>query len=96
MQDGCTAVVVLFDSTVTVWDMEHQEQAAVLQRWGQRAASLGHTEGVNAAYITSDGRRVVTVSKDCTARVWDVAKGKPIHVLEGENGKNFSNCLNVP
>ena len=83
LQDGRVAVVVLFDSTVTVWDLEKQEPLTVLQRWGQRDAALGHTGGVNAAYVTRDGSRALTVSKDCTARIWDMASGASMHVLEG-------------
>ena len=74
---------MLFDSTVTVWDLERQEQLCVLQRWGLRDAASGHSGGVNAAYMTHDGERVLTVSKDCTARIWDVAGEATVHVLEG-------------
>ena len=85
MQDGKVAVIVLFDSTVTVWDLERQEPLTVLQRWGQRDAALGHTGGVNAALVSKDGKKVLTVSKDCTARIWDVRQGRCLHILEGES-----------
>lgn len=78
------AVVVLFDSTVTVWDLHRQEPLTVLQRWGQRDSAMGHTGGVNAACVSSDGSRVLTVAKDCTGRIWDVAVGASVHVLHGE------------
>ncbi len=77
------AVVVLFDSTVTVWDLHRQEPAVVLQQWGRRDEASGHTGGVNAGYIAHDGKQVLTVSKDCTARIWDVAKGTTVRVLKG-------------
>ena len=90
MQDGCKAVIVLFDSTVTVWDLVKKEQVAVLQKWGQRDAASGHTGGVNAAYMTPDGRKVLTVSKDCTGRIWNMRDGETLHVLEGSRLCNSS------
>lgn len=94
-QDGRIAVVVLFDSTVTVWDLERQEPLTVLQRWGQRDGALGHTGGVNAAYVSQDGCKVLTVSKDCTARIWDVSLGTSTHVLEGAKGLPRA-CSRIP
>lgn len=58
VQDGRLAVVVLFDSTVTVWNLERQEPAVVLQQWGRRDEASGHTGGVNAGYISRDGTQV--------------------------------------
>jgi hypothetical protein len=37
-----------------------------------------HSKQVYSAQFSPDGRRVVTASRDWTARVWDVATGKPI------------------
>jgi len=78
------AVVVLFDSTVTVCDLERKEPAVVLQQWGRRDEASGHTGGVNAGYIFKNGTKVLTVSKDCTARIWDVALGTTCRVLKGD------------
>ncbi len=55
------------------------------QRRGERDAATGHTGGVNDALITADGARVLTLSKDCTARVWDAATGACLHVLVGHS-----------
>jgi WD40 repeat protein len=55
------------------------------QRRGERDAATGHTGGVNDALITADGARVLTLSKDCTARVWDAATGACLHVLIGHS-----------
>ncbi len=51
----------------------------------RRDAATGHTGGVNDALITADGARVLTLSKDCTARVWDAATGACLHVLIGHS-----------
>jgi WD40 repeat protein len=40
--------------------------------------SMRHHDGVISAQFSPDGQRVVTASKDNTARVWDAASGKPI------------------
>ena len=77
------AVVVLFDSTVTVWDTSSMECASLLQSWGDRDAARVHSGGVNAAYLTPDGSWAVTVSKDHTARVWDVRTAECRSVLRG-------------
>ena len=49
----------------------------------------GHEDEVNSAAFSPDGTRVVTASRDKTARVWDVATGTGIAVLKGhEDGVN--------
>jgi WD40 repeat protein len=76
------AVICLFDSTVTLWNVETQEIVRCLQKWGQRDASVGHTSAVNELVMTKDGTHVITASKDATLRVWDVQTGECLHVLE--------------
>jgi hypothetical protein len=39
------AAMALFDSTVTVWDLSMGEPVSVLQRWGERDPSRGHSSG---------------------------------------------------
>ena len=77
------AVVVLFDSTVAVWDMVSMECICMLQSWGDRDAARVHSAGINAAYLTPSGSRAVTVSGDHTARVWDIATAECRCVLQG-------------
>ena len=77
------AIVVLFDSTVAVWDMVSMECTCMLQSWGDRDAARVHSAGVNAAYLTPSGSRAVTVSGDHTARVWDIATAECRYVLRG-------------
>ena len=55
----------------------------VLQKRGERDATRVHSGGVNAALVTADGARAVTLSKDCTARVWDLHTGACTDVLVG-------------
>jgi hypothetical protein len=43
----------------------------------------GHTDAVWSAAFSPDGQRIVTASRDHTARIWDAATGKTIAALEG-------------
>jgi len=49
----------------------------------QRMLLQGHTGGVMSAEFSPDGTRVLTVSSDNTARLWDAATGASIAVLQG-------------
>lgn len=87
------AVIVLFDSTVAVWDMGSMECICMLQSWGDRDAARVHSAGVNAAYLTPSGSRAVTVSGDHTARVWDVSTAECKFVLTGHDDSISMGCL---
>ena len=47
----------------------------------------GHTQVVQSAVFSPDGRRVVTASDDKTARIWDAASGRQIGLLTGHRDK---------
>jgi WD40 repeat protein len=81
---------VLFDSTVSVWDLDTLECRHRLQRWGDRNALHVHSSAVNAGYLAVNATNAVTVSKDSTARVWDLDTGSCIHVLLGINRRPAS------
>jgi WD40 repeat protein len=53
-------------------------QLLLRRTWPIPVACLRHAQEVLAAAIDPDGRRVVTASKDGTARVWDVQTGHAI------------------
>ena len=44
---------------------------------------VGHTEGLNSAVFSPDGKLALTVSDDSTARVFEVATGKELQVFRG-------------
>ena len=68
----------------------------MLQKRGERDASRVHSGGVNTALVSRDGRLAVTLSKDCTARVWDLQSGTCRHVLVGECSTVASACHDMP
>lgn len=80
---GRLAAVVLFDSTLSVWDLDSGECVSQIIKRAERDASRTHSSAVNAVYMSSDGCTAVTVSKDSTARIWDVASGTCRMVLSG-------------
>src|SRR5262249_9581538 len=57
--------------------------AVSLARW--RLGLGGHTAAVNSAVFSPDGSRIVTASRDRTARIGDAATGKEIAVLRGHD-----------
>jgi WD40 repeat protein len=53
----------------------------------------GHTQSVTKAYFSPNAQKVLTVSFDDTARLWDVATGKQLAVI---GGKHFSLVFSAP
>jgi hypothetical protein len=46
----------------------------------------GHSDCVNAAAISPDGRTLATAGHDRVIHLWDIANGKKIRTLQGHNG----------
>jgi dipeptidyl aminopeptidase/acylaminoacyl peptidase len=47
----------------------------------------GHTDGLESAAFSPDGRRIVTASDDHTARIWDAATGRELARLAGHESE---------
>lgn len=50
----------------------------------------GHSEGLNAVAFSPDGRQVVTISMDRTAKIWDVNTGALLFNLTGHTDDVYS------
>ncbi len=71
--DGKTLVSAGGDSTLRLWDV-----ATGTQRQGPE----GHEGGIESVAASPDGRTLVSCSfDDHTARLWDSATGRPLHLL---------------
>ena len=53
-------------------------------------ALSGHGNDVNCGVFSADGLRVLTASKDTTAKIWDGSTGECEHTLSGHVGHVFS------
>lgn len=80
--DGNIAVVLLYDSTMAVYDTRSGELVCELMKKGERDAVRVHSGGVNGVLLTADGSIAISWSKDTTARVWDTATGACKLVLQ--------------
>lgn len=79
---GTIVAILLFDSSVHIHDLTTGTCITQLMKKGERDPSRVHAGGVNAAYLTASGSTAVTVSKDCTARIWDVDTGACTFILQ--------------
>jgi eukaryotic-like serine/threonine-protein kinase len=61
----------------------------------QVAVLSGHNEGVVTAAYSRDGTRIVTASRDKTARIWDARTGVELMVLSG-HGNNVTSAAFSP
>lgn len=80
--DGTIAVVLLFDSTMAIFDTRSGQMVCELMKKGERDAMRVHSGGVNGVLLMADGSRAVSWSKDATARVWDASTGACMLVLQ--------------
>jgi WD40 repeat protein len=67
--------VVTSDTILRRWDL------ATGKNLYADVAPLGHTAAVRRLFFTPDGRRLVSVGDDGTARIWDVAAARPLRTI---------------
>lgn len=81
--DGAFAVIVLFDSTVTLWNLKTMELTEWLMRRAERNGVQVHSAAVNEVVMMADGKSAMTVSKDHTGRLWDLEANATVMILKG-------------
>ena len=92
--DGTKIVTASADCTARIWDATRFEHILPSTGWsaffGGKVQSereicvlQGHEDQVLFAAFCYDGTRVITTSRDRTARLWDVASGRQLIVFRG-------------
>jgi WD40 repeat protein len=60
--------------------------AETLDAWSQEPCLLalrGHQDSLGSIAVSPDGSRILTASRDGTARLWEASSGKPLATLQG-------------
>lgn len=73
------------EDLVHVWDVATAKPTMTLKRVPKNDKANGHTDAITSLSYSKDGTRLLTTSFDNTARIWDVATGKQLHVLKGHS-----------
>ena len=76
------------DNSALIWRVPRNEPGETghpSKELRPTARCEGHTASVVAAAFGSGGRRVITGSKDRTARIWDATNGTEVLVLKGHS-----------
>lgn len=84
--DGRIAAMLLFDSSIGVYDAVGGGLRKQLMQRGERDPQRVHSGGVNCVVLSRDGSVAVSASKDATARVWDTESGECLWVLQVRMG----------
>lgn len=71
-RDGLMLVSGSYDNTVVVWDVDNEMQKLQLQ---------GHDDWVNDVCFSTDQNNILSASKDCTIRMWNVQDTEKIPVV---------------
>lgn len=77
--DGKSLIVFGSGSTAQLWNRDRST-------WRKAPDPLKHSDNIVRATFSRDGKFIVTVSLDSTARVWEASTGKLVTTLRGHTG----------
>ncbi|MDO8310936.1 MAG: TIR domain-containing protein [Sideroxyarcus sp.] len=75
---GDQFVTVSRDNTAKLWSFVPASQPKILMRGEDASAPRSHDDEVTNAAFSPDGLRIVTTSRDSTARLWDAQTARPV------------------
>ncbi len=76
--EGDRFVTVSRDRTAKLWFFDPMRPPRTLARNPNDAIPQSHDDEVLSAAFSPDGKRIVTTSRDSTARLWDAATASPV------------------
>ncbi|WP_437477905.1 AAA family ATPase [Sorangium sp. So ce1014] len=71
------------DATLKVWDVASGRLLSALGDSPRAGTPQRHRDKVTGCAISPDGKRIVSSSYDKTLRVWDIASGQLLSIIEG-------------
>src|SRR5262249_28077534 len=71
------------EKVARVWEVPSAKPEGVVATGKELLELKGHAEGVLAVAFSPDGKKVLTGSRDKTARLWDATTGKELQKFEG-------------
>ena len=67
--------------------MEVDEHGIVFLFPNLECSVTGHQDAVTKVAFSNDGAQVISASNDCSVRFWDIASGRQVRLLAGEEFK---------
>ncbi|WP_437752636.1 TIR domain-containing protein [Sorangium sp. So ce1389] len=83
--DNERIVSASWDMTLRVWDVASGRPLHVIGGSSRTGTSQSHLDKVTGCAISPDGKRIVSCSYDRTLRIWDVANGQLVSIIEGHS-----------
>ncbi len=75
--EGGRFVTVSRDRTAKLWSLDPASPPRILARSPDEPVPQSHDDEVLSAAFSPDGTRIVTTSRDSTARIWDAETARP-------------------